>query len=67
MAVFSFLPEMKKPEDFKKGVMLMQVSQLIIYSVVGGVLYSYGGQVRLFLPSFSRVFFDSKTDFSSFR
>jgi hypothetical protein len=65
MAVFSFLPEMKKPEDFKKSVMLMQVTQLIIYSVVGGVLYSYGGQVRL-LPFFSQVFFESKTDFCFF-
>jgi hypothetical protein len=66
MAVFSFLPEMKKPEDFKKSVMLMQVTQLIIYSVVGGVLYSYGGQVRLFAVLFLRFFSTQKIDPSFF-
>ncbi|BGP13483.1 hypothetical protein JCM10213v2_001403 [Rhodosporidiobolus nylandii] len=44
MAVFSFLPEMKRPEDFKKSIILMQAIQLVIYSIVGGVIYSYGGQ-----------------------
>ncbi|GAA5903552.1 hypothetical protein JCM6882_002982 [Rhodosporidiobolus microsporus] len=44
MAVFSFLPEMKKPEQFKKSIFIMQGTQLIFYSVVGAVLYSYGGQ-----------------------
>ncbi|GAA5988698.1 hypothetical protein JCM11641_006508 [Rhodosporidiobolus odoratus] len=44
MAVFSFLPEMKRPQDFKKSIILMQAIQLVIYSVVGGVIYSYGGQ-----------------------
>lgn len=39
MAVFSFLPEMKRPEDFKKSVALMQAVQLVIYSIVGAVLY----------------------------
>jgi amino acid permease len=48
MAVFSFLPEMKKPEDFKKSLLLMQAVQLVIYSIVGATLYSYGGQVRTF-------------------
>ncbi|GAA6044098.1 hypothetical protein JCM8097_008434 [Rhodosporidiobolus ruineniae] len=44
MAVFSFLPEMKKPQDFKKSIAIMQIGQLVFYSVVGAVLYSYGGQ-----------------------
>ncbi|GJN93988.1 hypothetical protein Rhopal_007051-T1 [Rhodotorula paludigena] len=44
MAVLTFLPEMKKPKDFRKSIALMQVLQLIVYSVVGGVLYTYGGQ-----------------------
>ncbi|GAA5843755.1 hypothetical protein JCM11251_006797, partial [Rhodosporidiobolus azoricus] len=44
MAVFSFLPEMKKPQDFKKSIFIMQGTQLIFYSVVGAVLYRYGGQ-----------------------
>ncbi|GAA5923084.1 hypothetical protein JCM3775_007431 [Rhodotorula graminis] len=44
MAVLTFLPEMRKPSDFKKSIALMQGFQLIIYSVVGAVLYSYGGQ-----------------------
>lgn len=37
---------MRKPSDFKKSIALMQGFQLIIYSIVGAVLYSYGGQVR---------------------
>ncbi|BGP43404.1 hypothetical protein JCM10449v2_007439 [Rhodotorula kratochvilovae] len=44
MAVLTFLPEMKRPEDFKKSIALMQGFQLVIYSIVGSVLYSYGGQ-----------------------
>jgi len=45
MAVLTFLPEMRKPKDFRKSIALMQGFQLVVYSIVGGVLYSYGGQV----------------------
>ncbi|GAA6039393.1 hypothetical protein JCM8097_002834 [Rhodosporidiobolus ruineniae] len=44
MAVLSFLPEMKRPEAFKKSLAIVQLLQLVIYSVVGAVLYHYGGQ-----------------------
>ena len=37
---------MRKPSDFKKSIALMQGFQLVIYSIVGSVLYTYGGQVR---------------------
>ncbi|GAA5863281.1 hypothetical protein JCM8547_002887 [Rhodosporidiobolus lusitaniae] len=44
MAVFSFLPEMREPRKFTRSILIMQSTQLIIYSIVGGVVYSYGGQ-----------------------
>ena len=44
MAVFSFLPEMKRPNDFKKSMLLSQTISLVIYTVVGAVCYRYAGQ-----------------------
>ncbi|KAG0666324.1 hypothetical protein C6P46_004891 [Rhodotorula mucilaginosa] len=44
MAVFSFLPEMKRPNDFKKSMLLSQGISLVIYTVVGAVCYRYAGQ-----------------------
>ncbi|GAA6022596.1 hypothetical protein JCM10207_003918 [Rhodosporidiobolus poonsookiae] len=44
MACLSFMPEMKRPEDFKKSIFMMQTFQLVIYTIVGAVVYSYTGQ-----------------------
>ncbi|GAA6026550.1 hypothetical protein JCM8202_002551 [Rhodotorula sphaerocarpa] len=44
MAVFSFLPEMKRPNDFKKSMLLSQAISLVIYTIVGAVCYRYAGQ-----------------------
>lgn len=44
MAVFSFCSEMKKPNDFKKSFAVSQLFATICYVIVGGTIYSFGGQ-----------------------
>lgn len=44
MACFSFMSEMRKPNDFKKSFAMSQTIVCCSYLIVGGVIYSYGGQ-----------------------
>ncbi|GAA6044100.1 hypothetical protein JCM8097_008436 [Rhodosporidiobolus ruineniae] len=50
------------PADLKKSIAIMQIRQLVFYSVVGAVLYSCGGQ---YAPSSSRL--SSSSSFSGGR
>jgi hypothetical protein len=36
---------MKKPEDFKKSYALVQIGSIIVYVLVGSLIYVFGGQV----------------------
>lgn len=44
MACFTFASEMKKPEDFKKSYALVQIGSIIVYVLVGSLIYVFGGQ-----------------------
>ena len=41
---FSFISEMKKPEDFPKALALLQVCNISVYIVSAVVIYRYGGK-----------------------
>lgn len=39
--------QMKNPNDFKKSYALVQVGSVIVYVLIGSLVYVYGGQVSL--------------------
>ncbi|KAK4948101.1 hypothetical protein LTR10_013155 [Elasticomyces elasticus] len=43
VAFFSFISEMKNPNDFPKALMLLQVTDTSMYLLVAMVVYAYGG------------------------
>ncbi|KAI0797504.1 transmembrane amino acid transporter protein-domain-containing protein [Abortiporus biennis] len=43
VAFFTFISEMQKPEDFPKALFFLQISDTILYVVVGVVVYAYAG------------------------
>ncbi|GHJ86239.1 hypothetical protein NliqN6_2641 [Naganishia liquefaciens] len=44
MACFTFASEMKNPNDFKKSYALVQIGSVIVYVLVGCLIYVFGGQ-----------------------
>jgi hypothetical protein len=44
MAVLTFCSEMKQPKDFRKSFVIVQGSQLFLYTLVGSLVYVFGGQ-----------------------
>ncbi|KAJ9104321.1 hypothetical protein QFC19_003961 [Naganishia cerealis] len=44
MACFTFASEMKNPDDFKKSYALVQIGSVIVYVLVGCLIYVFGGQ-----------------------
>jgi amino acid permease len=44
VAFFSFISELKDPEEFPKALALLQVTDIILYIVVAVVVYRFGGQ-----------------------
>lgn len=51
MAVLTFCSEMKKPKDFRKSYCIVQGLSLTLYTLIGALIYVFGGQVRLMLVS----------------
>jgi amino acid permease len=43
VAFFSFISEFKNPKDFPKALFLLQICDVSMYIVVGGVVYRYAG------------------------
>lgn len=43
MAFFSFISEMKKPEDFSKALAGLQASDISLYIITAVVIYTYAG------------------------
>lgn len=43
VAFFSFISELKKPEDFPKALALLQVSDITMYVIAAVVIYYYAG------------------------
>jgi len=51
----SFIAEMKKPEDFPKAVWAVTIAQVILYSIIGGVIYGYTGTQYNTAPAFGSL------------
>lgn len=47
MAVLTFCSEMKAPKDFRKSFVIVQGLQLFLYSLVGSLVYVFGGSTLL--------------------
>ena len=43
VAFFTFISEMKKPEEFAKSLFALQIADTTLYLVVGVVIYAYTG------------------------
>ncbi|RPD66561.1 hypothetical protein L226DRAFT_479331 [Lentinus tigrinus ALCF2SS1-7] len=44
VAFFTFIAEMKKPEDFPKALYALQISDTTLYLIIGVVVYAYTGE-----------------------
>ncbi len=44
VAFFTFIAEMKTPEDFPKALYALQIADTTLYLIVGIVVYSYTGE-----------------------
>jgi hypothetical protein len=44
LAVLSFCSEMKNPKHFRKSFVIVQGSQVFLYTLVGALVYVFGGQ-----------------------
>lgn len=44
LAVLTFCSEMKRPADFKKSFVIVQGAQIVLYTLVGALIYAFGGQ-----------------------
>ena len=44
VAFFSFISELKKPEEYPKALFLLQASDTSLYLLVAGIVYGYGGK-----------------------
>lgn len=51
----SFIAEMKKPEDFPKALWAVTIAEIIVFSVVGGVIYGYTGTQYNTAPAFGSL------------
>ncbi|GAD98676.1 neutral amino acid permease, putative [Paecilomyces variotii No. 5] len=51
----SFIAEMKEPKDFWKSVTAVTVAEVIVFSVVGAVVYVYTGNQYMTSPAFGSL------------
>ncbi|KAF2189670.1 hypothetical protein K469DRAFT_700921 [Zopfia rhizophila CBS 207.26] len=51
----SFIAEMKKPEDFPKALWAVTIAEIIVFSLVGAVIYSYTGNNYIDSPAFGAL------------
>lgn len=51
----SFIAEMKKPEDFPKALWAVTIAEVILFSIVGGVIYGYTGTNYYTAPAFGSL------------
>ena len=51
----SFIAEMKKPEDFPKALWAVTVAEIIVFSLVGAVVYAYVGNQYMTSPAFGSL------------
>lgn len=43
VAFFSFISELKKPEDYPKSLCMLQIVEMVLYLIVAAVTYRYAG------------------------
>ncbi|KAL2006150.1 hypothetical protein VTN00DRAFT_9804 [Thermoascus crustaceus] len=51
----SFIAEMKEPKDFWKSVTAVTVAEIIVFSIVGSIIYAYTGNQYMTAPAFGSI------------
>ncbi|KIY01256.1 uncharacterized protein Z520_02808 [Fonsecaea multimorphosa CBS 102226] len=51
----SFIAEMKNPYDFRKALWLVTICEIILFSLVGGIVYGYTGTQYNTAPAFGSL------------
>lgn len=51
----SFIAEMKNPKDFPKALWAVTISEVIVFSLVGGIVYGYTGTQYITSPAFGSL------------
>ncbi|KAE8144125.1 transmembrane amino acid transporter protein-domain-containing protein [Aspergillus avenaceus] len=51
----SFIAEMKEPRDFWKSVTAVTVAEIIVFSLVGAIVYAYTGNQYMTAPAFGSI------------
>ncbi|KAL4872809.1 hypothetical protein BDV12DRAFT_161565 [Aspergillus spectabilis] len=51
----SFIAEMKEPKDFWKSVTAVTVAEIIVFSLVGSIVYAYTGNQYMTAPAFGSI------------
>lgn len=51
----SFISEMKEPEEFWKSVTAVTICEIIVFSLVGSVVYAYTGNQYMTSPAFGSI------------
>ena len=51
----SFIAEMKEPKDFPKALWAVTIAEIIVFSLVGGIIYGYPGTNYNVAPAFGTL------------
>ncbi|KAL2858319.1 transmembrane amino acid transporter protein-domain-containing protein [Aspergillus pseudodeflectus] len=51
----SFIAEMKEPKDFWKSVTAVTIAEIIVFSLVGSIVYAYTGNQYMTAPAFGSI------------
>ena len=51
----SFIAEMKDPRDFPKALWAVTIAEVIVFSLVGAVVYNYVGEQYMTAPAFGSI------------
>lgn len=51
----SFIAEMKEPKDFPKALYAVTIAEIIVFSLVGGIVYAYTGNQYMTAPAFGSL------------
>lgn len=51
----SFIAEMKNPQDFRKSLWVVTICEVILFSLVGGIVYGYTGSQYNTAPAFGSL------------
>jgi hypothetical protein len=51
----SFIAEMKNPRDFPKALWAVTIAEIIVFSLVGSIVYAYSGTNYITAPAFGSI------------